>query len=145
MKKGDVQNIRMLGAAIRERRRFLNMTQQELAKRTGLNRSHLSLIEGGEHYPNRSTFSSLAQALNTTPDWLIWQSEILSGMVMEANRNIYPGLKRLLNDSKAMALYNVTEEEKRLLLSIRLQWNNPSEQFFIDALLNYRLSQKEGD
>jgi hypothetical protein len=60
-----------------------------------------------------------------------------------SERKIYPGLKELLNDPDAITLYKITEEEQRILRSIRLQWNNPSKQFFLQALLDYRNSRKK--
>jgi len=137
------QQSRNLGAAIRERRRLLNMTQADLAKKADINRSHLSLIESGEHHPNRSTLSSLAEALDTTPDGLKYTGDYLGAVKEVSDTDIYPGLQELLNDRKEVIMYNITEEEIRILRSIRLQWKNPSKQFFLEALLDYRLSREK--
>jgi transcriptional regulator with XRE-family HTH domain len=132
-----------LGAAIRERRRALNMTQTSLADKAGINRSHLSLIETGEHRPTRKTVQEIARALDITPEALEWTGDYLAELSQVSERKIYPGLKELLNDPDAITLYKITEEEQRILRSIRLQWNNPSKQFFLQALLDYRNSRKK--
>ena len=118
------------------------MTQAELSERSGINRSHLSLIESGEHRPTKDTVEAIAGALETTPEDLKWTGEYLAEMENFSDSRMYPGLRELMNDKKAMTLYKISEDEKRILRSIRLQWKNPSKQFFIDALLDYRLSRE---
>ena len=135
---------KQLGAAIRERRKFLNLTQLNLAKTAGINRSHLSLIETGEHRPSKRTLSEIARALDTTAEELESTGEFLAEAARTIRGRMYPGLWELLNDPDAITLYQITEEEKRILRTIRLQWNNPSKGFFIQALLDYRNSRKEG-
>ena len=134
---------KQLGAAIRERRKFLNQIQSDLAKTAGINRSHLSLIETGEHRPSKRTLSEIARALDTTAEELESTGEYLADAAKTSGGRMYPGLWELLNDPDAMTLYQITEEEKHILRTIRLQWNNPSKGFFIQALLDYRNSRKE--
>jgi transcriptional regulator with XRE-family HTH domain len=136
------KNIR-LGSAIREKRRERGFTQFDLSEKAGLDRSHLSLIESGEHHPTKRTVEKIALALDCTPEELQWTGDYLAGLSQISYRKIYPGLRELLNDADALTLYKITEEEKLALLSIRLQWNNPSKQFFIQALLDYRRSRNK--
>jgi transcriptional regulator with XRE-family HTH domain len=53
----------LLGAAIRERRTFLRISQEELAVRSGLNRTYLSDVERGARNPSIKTIEKIAQAL----------------------------------------------------------------------------------
>jgi transcriptional regulator with XRE-family HTH domain len=53
----------ILGAAIRERRTFLRMSQEELAVRSGLHRTYLSDVERGARNPSIKTIEKIAQAL----------------------------------------------------------------------------------
>ena len=53
----------LLGAAIRERRIFLRMPQEELAVRAGLHRTYLSSVERGARNPSIKTIEKIAQAL----------------------------------------------------------------------------------
>ena len=134
-----------LGAAIRDRRRRLKLTQYLLSVKANINRSHLSLIESGDHHPTARTIQAIANALNTTPEGLEWTGEYLSTIDEVPKHKVYPGLRELYDDKKMMTLYKISPEEKRVLQSIRLQWKNPSKQFFEDALLDYRLSKKNED
>ena len=134
-----------LGAAIRERRKSLGMTQQLLSDSAGVNRSHLSLIETGEHHPSKRTMEEIARALQTTPENLEWVRDYLADLDDISNHQLYPGLRELLEDPSEVMLYSITEEEKRILKTIRLQWKNPSKKFFLQALLDYRRSREKRD
>jgi transcriptional regulator with XRE-family HTH domain len=52
-----------LGAAIRERRTFLRISQEELAVRSGLHRTYLSDVERGARNPSIKIIEKIAQAL----------------------------------------------------------------------------------
>ncbi len=120
----------------------MGMTQQALADKAGINRSHLSLIETGEHHPTKRTVEEIARALKTTPEDLQWVGDYLAELDELSSQHLYPGLRELLEDPTAVMLYNITEDEKRILKSIRLQWKNPSKDFFLQALLDYRRSRE---
>ena len=53
------------GRAIRNRRRVLGLSQEELAWRGGLNRSYVTDIERGARNPSLSTMAKLAAALQS--------------------------------------------------------------------------------
>ena len=53
----------LLGAAIRQRRTFLRISQEELAVRSGLQRTYLSDVERGARNPSIKTIEKIAQAL----------------------------------------------------------------------------------
>jgi non-specific serine/threonine protein kinase len=56
-----------LGALVREQRRALGLTQEELAERAGVSPRSISELErGGQHVPRRDTLSLLAGALQLT-------------------------------------------------------------------------------
>jgi len=137
-------NSKKLGAAIREKRRACGMTQNQLSDRAGINRSHLSLIETGEHHPTHKTVSEIARVLKCTPEDLLWVGDYLADINEQTANRIYPGLRELLDDPTAVMLYNITDEEKRILKTIRLQWKNPSKEFFLQALLDYRKNRERG-
>ncbi len=65
-KKGD------LGERLRSLRKARGWTQEELAAASGLTRSHISRLEGGDiQLPSRDRLLRLATALGTTPDDLL--------------------------------------------------------------------------
>jgi len=55
--------IKQLGQRIRESRRILSLTQQELAERAKISVSFLSMIERGDRVPHIETLAKLADAL----------------------------------------------------------------------------------
>src|SRR5216683_7053525 len=55
--------IKQLGQRIRESRRILSLTQEELAERAKISVSFLSMIERGDRVPHIETLAKLADAL----------------------------------------------------------------------------------
>ncbi len=64
-----------LGASIRKRRKFLNLTLQELAKRIGTDSGNLSRIERGAQGISEAMLRRLCAALDCSPASLYAQSE----------------------------------------------------------------------
>jgi DNA-binding XRE family transcriptional regulator len=56
-----------IGKAIRKRREELKMTQEGLARKSGLPQSHISRLEAGKHAPTRQTIETVAEALKIEP------------------------------------------------------------------------------
>ncbi|MBD1903373.1 helix-turn-helix domain-containing protein [Trichocoleus sp. DQ-A3] len=54
------------GKAIRRRRRELDLSQEELAERSGLHRNYVSGIETGTRNPSLKNIEKLAKALDTS-------------------------------------------------------------------------------
>lgn len=59
------------GAAVRERRLRIGISQEELASRAQVERSHMGKIERGEHMPNFILILRLAKALQISPGTLV--------------------------------------------------------------------------
>lgn len=64
-----------LGAAVREIREEADLTQQQLAKRAGVQPTFVSDIERGIRNPSWSTMLSIAKALRVKPSELVARSE----------------------------------------------------------------------
>ena len=58
-----------LGKALKKARIDTGISQRELARRTGLRQSHLSLIENDRHDPSATIVRTLAQALGVSSDY----------------------------------------------------------------------------
>ena len=62
------------GAAVREKRFELGLSQEELANAAQVERSHMGKIERGEHLPNLVLILRLAKALSVKPGLLVDQT-----------------------------------------------------------------------
>lgn len=58
---------KLVGRNVRRERRALGITQEDLAQKTGLNRTHLSDIERGQGNPSVSWLQDVAAALAIHP------------------------------------------------------------------------------
>jgi transcriptional regulator with XRE-family HTH domain len=59
------------GAAVRERRLALGISQEQLANDAQVERSHMGKIERGEHMPNLVMILRIAAALKIKPGLLV--------------------------------------------------------------------------
>ena len=69
-----------MGEKIKDRRKALGMTQQELAEKIGFKtRSHISLIEQGERNIPVNKIKELAKILDISPEYLVgWRNTLES-------------------------------------------------------------------
>lgn len=66
-----MDNIKLLlGKRIKELRKELRYSQEQLAELIGIEPNNLSRIENGKNYPTPENLSKIASALNVTPDIL---------------------------------------------------------------------------
>ncbi len=63
------------GDRIRERRKQLGMSQDDLAARVGTDQKQISNYENSKGNPNADSLVGLAQALGTSTDWLLGLAE----------------------------------------------------------------------
>jgi len=69
---------RAFGRAIRGLRGRAGLSQEELAARSGLHRTYISILERGKRSPTLDTIAALAHALRRSPHLLIRKAEIAS-------------------------------------------------------------------
>ena len=74
---GPLEPYEALGRAVRARRAELDLTQEELEGRSGLDRTYISDIERGRRNPTVQVIWVLANGLDLTPDALIERSRRL--------------------------------------------------------------------
>ncbi|MBM3324852.1 MAG: helix-turn-helix transcriptional regulator [Calditrichaeota bacterium] len=133
-----------IGERIREARKRAGLSQEALADRIGVNRSYLSLVENGKSSPTFEFVEKIAGGMSLRVEdivlgergrYLVYDAEDESPM--------YEGLAELLQDESQVLLMNITDEEKEILRTIRLNSRiRPSKQFFIQALLDFRKSKQ---
>lgn len=61
----------IFGQKIKERRKELGLTQEELAKASGLHRTYIAGIEAGKRNISLKNLEKLAKALRVSPDDLL--------------------------------------------------------------------------
>lgn len=61
---------------VRERRERIGMSQEELAKKSGISRQTISAIENGSQSVLTGTLVSIAKALDTTVDQLFFADSV---------------------------------------------------------------------
>src|ERR1700684_3434950 len=82
---GGVTMIMAIGETIRAKRRTLNLTQIELARRTGLSRQALGAIESGVYQPGIGAALSLARELGETVERLFGVEDEKEGRHLDAH------------------------------------------------------------
>ncbi len=60
---------------MREKRKELGLSQAELAKKIGVSRQTINMIENGEYNPTLALCIKLCRELNSTLDELFWEEE----------------------------------------------------------------------
>jgi transcriptional regulator with XRE-family HTH domain len=80
MEAFEAEVARQVGRRIRKRRRFIDMTQEELAFRSEVHRTQFSLIENGRRQPRLHTLIRIGTALDLSP------CQLLEGIGWEPTR-----------------------------------------------------------
>ena len=65
------------GVALRKLRNEDGLSQEQLAEKSGLHRTYISLLERGEKSPTLTTICRLASALGVAPHKILLQAEKL--------------------------------------------------------------------
>lgn len=88
----------MINDRIKQRRLELNMSQEDLAKKTGYKtKSAISRIESGQRDLTQSQIELFSKALDTTPSYLMgWENEKSKNDILSDERILIPFSK--LND-----------------------------------------------
>ena len=70
--------IKAFAVVLRQARLRCEMTQEEIARRAGINRTLLGLLESSKRQPTLSVISALEQAVSETPGSLVAKAFALS-------------------------------------------------------------------
>lgn len=85
----------VIGARIKEARIRLQLTQEELADIIGSTQKQIWRYESGKSLPSLDTLNALANALDTTTDWLIGRVDEL-GLPVGNRSDLSDNERRLL-------------------------------------------------
>lgn len=110
-----------IGSRIRTRREELGLSQDELAKRLGYkSRSSLNKIELDQRNLTQSKIKAIADALETTPSYIMGWDETTDNLLLKTAREKVNGdrfFEKTLNEQDF--LLSVSEEEMQLLVCYR--------------------------
>jgi len=132
IKKSIILHNMRMGEKIKESRKRLGLTLQELADKAGLYKSNISDIENEKRFkPNIRTLEKIANALNCEIGDFFERSI--------EKEEITKGLKELLKDERSLTLLKITNEEIEWMKSIRFRTDrSPTKETYIDMLYTYR-------
>ena len=113
-------NIVRLGEIIRKRRRQLELTQKEVATRIKTSKTYVGYLESGKRRPTETTIARLAKAL------LLDKRELFSlaypwarsKLAPTSNDHLGSAWEQFKNDSRVRRLYNISNEEMRMLSQV---------------------------
>jgi transcriptional regulator with XRE-family HTH domain len=135
-----------IGKKIREIRRRVGISQEDLSEKAEINRTYLSQIENGKSSPTEKKIKKIAEALGVPASELMEETTPYSGEAptFEYDADAIPaGLVEFLNDERTLLLMNPTTDEVEILKSIRfIDSFRPSKQFFMEALIEHRRSRE---
>ena len=81
-------SLSLLSDTVISRRKALNMTQAELAKKTGMNRSMLSKLETQDYIPSINQLQALAECLGFEPTELFIDPEACNVSAVRGSRHL---------------------------------------------------------
>jgi transcriptional regulator with XRE-family HTH domain len=102
--EGEVFVVSSVGESIREARKKAKMTQEELAKKTNLSRSHIGAIETNRYNPSLSTLKLIANAVNVDVPQLV------GGLLGDISDPSHPWNKHISQQAKSDVVWNPPPE-----------------------------------
>lgn len=93
----------LIGKRIAERRKFLEITGQQIKDQTGISTGNLSGIEKGNSLPSAAALIGLSKILNCSVDWILKGESLIS----EKHNEIDP------TDDKTELLNNYSKLDSR--------------------------------
>lgn len=101
-------------------RKNQNMTQAELASRTGISRTNISRFESGKYNPSLDIMVKIATALDMDLDIsLASHNDNNTNMILEKYNNLYNEIKNIEpDDTLQLALNAKTDDEKNFFMMI---------------------------
>ncbi len=108
---------RSFGAAIRERRRQLDLTQEEVGKRIGTSTPYVGHLESGKRHPSEKVIARLRDVLGLSGRELFFLAnpgahELVNGSSPDHRRAAWDEFRR---DPRIRRAYNIAADEMDLL------------------------------
>jgi transcriptional regulator with XRE-family HTH domain len=130
------RNGRTFGQVIRERRRQLDLTQQEIAQKIGLSTPYVGHLESDKRHPSQKVLLSLAKVLGFDRRELFLMANPGAVEMLRAKEpyNNRLGWEEFRKDKQMQNAHHIRSDEMNLLSSVALMGEVFSSQEFIYVL-----------
>lgn len=136
------RNERSFGRVIRERRRQLDLTQQEVAHRIKTSTPYVGHLESGKRHPSEKILARLAEVLALDRRELFFlanpgMSDLLAPKASDSRQSAWEEFRR---DERLRRLHNISAEEMDMLSRVALLGEIASPRDFIYILNTVRFA-----
>ena len=127
---------RNFGQVIRDRRRQLDLTQQEIARRIKTSTPYVGHLESSKRHPSDKVLSRLAEVLGLDRRELFFLANPRAVELLKANEpgNKKPAWEEFSKDERTRRTHNITSDEMDLLSNIALMGEVPTPRDFLYIL-----------
>ena len=115
-------NERTFGHLIRERRRQLNLTQEEVARRIRTSTPYIGHLESHKRHPSDKVISRLADVLGLDRRELFFLANPRTQALLHSagDTQVLSAWEQFKNDEQVRRLHNITFEEMEMLSRVAL-------------------------
>ena len=133
-------SIRSFGQVIRERRRKLDLTQEELAQRIKTSMPYVGLLETGARHPSDKVVVNLAAALALDPRELFFLANPGTKALIfrEKKTSESSAWDGFVKDENLRKIHDITDQEMRTLSQVALMGEARSSRDFLFILNTIR-------
>ncbi len=129
-----------LGQVLRDRRRQLDLTQEEVAQRIGTSNPYVGHLESGKRHPSDKIVTRLADVLGLERRDLYFLAnpgarELLHTRTLPSNVSAWVSFRK---DERLRRVHSITPEEMEMLSQVALMGEVRSERDFIYILNSIR-------
>jgi transcriptional regulator with XRE-family HTH domain len=131
---------RTFGQVIRERRRKLDLTQQDVARRIEVSMPYIALLETGARHPSDKVVRKLAEALALDPRELFFLANpgtkaLMSQEQKNSGASAWDGF---VKDQSLRKVHDITDQEMETLSQVALMGEARSSRDFLFILNTIR-------
>jgi transcriptional regulator with XRE-family HTH domain len=134
------RKVRSFGQVIRDRRRQLDLTQQEIARQIKTSTPYVGHLESSKRHPSDKVLSRLAEVLGLDRRELFFLANPRAGEWLKPNEidNKKPAWEEFRKDELLRRTHNIAADEMELLSTIALMGEASSPRDFIYILYAVR-------
>ncbi|MFZ0888968.1 MAG: helix-turn-helix transcriptional regulator [Candidatus Binataceae bacterium] len=131
---------RSFGQVIRERRRQLDLTQEDVARRIKTSTPYVGHLESGKRHPSDRVLSRLAEVLllDTRDLFLLANPQVGPLLDTKGQPDSKSAWSEFRKDERVRRIHNITEQEMEALSRVALMGEVRSKQDFIYILNTIR-------